>query len=257
MATKLHEIIAVESDRKKTLQRIAVETAHTLSAKKQHFTGHSRKYEPLVDTSGTFDDEESYVVTSVPEKLKHFEKAAISALDVILSKEKSNAKAVADIIIKNNDDQEPIVIAEAVPVQALVQFENQLIAIRDSIYNNIPTLDPKNNWYPDEARGVGYWKTLETRKRKTNKEEAFVVVTEATKEHKAQYEKVTKDVQVGNWVETSFSGMVSPAYKSDVLERVGNLIEAVKKARARANQIDAEKGKIASKFFKYINEGTI
>ena len=253
---KLHEIIAVEPDRKKTFQRILTETNHTLVKKSQHFSGHLRKYEPIIDGSGTFDDEESHIVTSVPEKLKHFEKAASSMLDVILSKEMSNINAKADIVIKS-EDSDPIVIAEAVPVQALVQFENHLTGIRDAIYNVIPTLDPKSNWYPDDAKGKGYYKTSEIRKRKTSKDEAFVIVTEATKEHKAQYERVTKDVQVGNWVESSFSGMMSPSDKSEILARVGILIEAVKRARARANQIDAEKAKVSSKFFKYINEGTV
>jgi len=249
---KLHELIAVENDRKKTFQRILVETNNTLTKKTQHFIGHVRKYEPIDDKYGTFDDEVSHIVTSVPEKLNHFEKSASAMLDVILSKEMSNVNAKADIIIKD-DDSEPITIAEQVPVQSLVQFENILTSLRDSVYNIIPTLDPKNNWFPDETKGKGYWKTSETRKRKTSKEEAFVIVTEATKEHKAQYEKVTKDIQVGNWVETQFSGMMSPAEKSDILERTGKLIEAVKQARARANHIEAEKAKVASKFFKYIN----
>jgi len=254
--SKLHEIIAVEVDRKKTFQRIGLETSHTLTKKQQHFVGHVRKYEPIVDGTGTFDDEVSHIVTSVPEKLKHFEKSATSMLDIVLCKELSNVNAKADIKIKE-EDGEPILIAEQVPVQALVQFENLLTTIRDSVYNNIPTLDPKSNWYPDEAKGKGFYKTAETRKRKTSKEQSFIVVVDGTEHNKPEIREVTKDVQVGNWVEASFSGMLSPADKSDMLERVGKLIEAVKQARARANHIDAEKAKIASKFFKYINEGTV
>lgn len=253
---KLHEIIAVEPDRKKTFQRIAVETNNTFLKRTQHFVGHSRKYESLIEGYGTFDEELSHVVTNVPQKLKHFEKSAVVALDIILQKEKSNVKAAADIIIKE-DEQEDIIVANDVPVQALVQFENNLISIRDAIYNVIPTLDPKNNWLLDETRGNGFYKTAEIKKRKTSKEESFTVVVQPTEHHPADVRPVTKDIQVGNWVETSFSGMMSPADKSGLLERVGKLIEATKQARARANQIDVEQGNIASKFFKYINEGTV
>lgn len=256
MATKLHEVIAVENDRKKTFQRMVIETGHTLHSKPQHFTGHIRKYESIMDNDETFDPEESHVVTCVPDKLKHFEKSAVSMLDIILSKETSNIKAAADIVIKE-EGIEPIVIAENVPVQALVQFENQLVIMRDKVYNLIPTLDPKNNWLPDDQRGKGFYKTSDTRKRKTAKVESFVTVAEPTEHHPAQVRAVTKDVQTGNWVETSFSGMMSPANKSELLDRIGKLIEAVKKARARANAINAEKCKVASKIFKYINEGTV
>ncbi len=254
---KIHEILPVAEAREKTFGRITGETKLTFSKKQAHFVGHVRKYESIVDGHGTFDDEESYIVTNVLEKLKHFEKAAVASLDTMLTKEASNINAKADIIIKDDNGGDDITIATDVPVQALVQFGNQLIIIRDSVYNNILTLDPKNNWFPDDVRGTGYYKTAETRRRKTIKDEDFVVVVKPTAHHPAHVEKVTKDIQIGNWVESSFSGMMTPADKSDLLHRIGLLIEAVKMAKGRANQTDATPCKVASKFFKYINTGTV
>ena len=193
----------------------------------------------------------SEIVTSVTEKLDYLQKSIVKAFDVILQKEKTNIKATADVIIKV-EDGEDILIAENVPVQALVQLENHLQQIRDVVYNVIPTLDPKNSWYHDEQKGNGYYKTSESRKRKTKKEQSFVVVCDGTEYNKPEIREVTKDVQIGNWVETHFSGMMSPADKSEMLSRIETIIESIKKARARANQIDVEPGKIGAKIFDFI-----
>jgi len=248
---KLHELIAVEGDRRKTAQRIAAETNSTFTKRPQHFVGMIKKFESTVSEGETFDDEVSEIVTSVPEKLDYFQQSAIKAFDVILQKEKTNAKAAADVIIKV-EDGEDIVIAQQVPVQALVQLENHLQQLRDVVYNTIPTLDPKNNWIPDVQRGDGYYRTTEFKKRKTKKEQSFMVVCEGTEHNKPEIREVVKDVQTGNWVETHFSGMMSPADKSEMLSRIGVMIEAIKKARARANQIDVEPGRIGLKIFDYI-----
>jgi len=252
---KLHELIPVEESRKTTADLISKETKSTFKNKQAHFTGHIRKYESIDENYGTFDDEVSHVVTSVPEKLAHFEKSVVACLDTIFSKEKSNTVAKSDIIIR--EENEDIVIANDVPIHAIVQILNLLISYRDMVYNNILTLDPKNAWIPDTDRGPGYYKTEESKKRKTTKDESFVIVTEATEHHKAQYEKVTRDIQIGNWIDTSFSGMMTPADKSTLLERLGKLIEAFKQAKGRANQADAVLDKIGGKIFNYINKGTV
>ena len=66
---------------------------------------------------------------------------------------------------------------------------------------------------------------------------------------------VTEDVPVGTWKITNYSGLVSPAEKSSMLKRIDLLLEAVKKARSRANDTAVEGLKIGKALFKYINEG--
>jgi hypothetical protein len=254
MATNLHEILAVEVDRKKTAERITDETFETFTKREQHFSGHIKKFEAITETGETFNDDISHIVTTVKEKLSHFEKSVVSMIDVMITKESTNTQAKADIIIKE-DGKEPITLATDVPVQALVQIENILDRLRQKVYNAMPTLDPKINWFPDEQRGVGYWKSAEVKKRKTSKVQDFVVVVPPTDHHRAEIRDVTKDVQIGNWIEQSFSGMISPAEKSEILARVEKLIEAVKKARSRANGIEAINTKIGTRLFKYIDEG--
>jgi len=253
-SAKLHELLAVEKDKKGTATRIVDETAMTFLKKQQLFQGFTRVYDAKEEGGGeAFDGELSDVVTNVPEKLDYFDNYIVNLFDVIVQKESTNTKAKADIVIGNGEKE--VNIATGVPVAALVQLENILENIRNRVYNVIPTLDPKNNWEKDENRGDGYYKSRESRKRKTRKEQSWVTVVEATEHHPAQVRDVTKDVHTGDWVETHFSGMMSPKDKSELLARFSTVIEAVKQARARANDIEIEKTVIGNRIFKFIRTG--
>ena len=252
-SAKLHELIAVEKDRKATATRIIDETAMTFLKKQQLFQGFVKVYETREEKGDTFDGEESHAVTNVVEKLNYFDKYIVTLLDVIIQKELTNAEAKADIVIGEGEDA--IVIGNDVPVSALVQFENNLEFVRSKVYNTIPTLDPKKNWEKDNNKSEGYYKSPELRKRKTRKEEGWITVVQATEHHPAQVKPTVKDVHTGDWVETHFSGMMSPKDKSDILANLGALIEAVKKARARANDINIKKKVIGDRMFKFIRTG--
>ena len=140
---KLHELIAVEKDRKATAAKIIEETEVTFSKKQSLFAGFTRVYESKTEDKEQFDSEESQVVTTVPDKLDYFEEHIENLLDVILQKESTNIQAKADITITPRGG-EAITLATDVPVSALVQMENILESIRNKVYDNIPTLDPKN-----------------------------------------------------------------------------------------------------------------
>jgi len=248
--SKLHELLAVEKDKKSTVAKILAETAETFTKKQQHFDGFSRIYESKTSDAESFDSEMSHVVTTVPDKLGYFEKYMVNLFDVLFQKESTNITAKADIIAEDGD--KTVELAKDVPVQALVQIENILESIRNEVYNVIPTLDPKHEWLPDAQKGKGYWKTDESRKRKTKKVTDFVVPVQATKEHPAQVKEVSKDIYTGDWVETHYSGRFTPAQKSELMRRLSLLIEAVKKARARANNVEVVKGNIGNKIFQFL-----
>ncbi len=254
-SAKLHELIAVEKDRKATATRIIDETGMTFLKKQQLFQGFIKVYETKEEKGDMFDGEESHMVTNVIEKLDYFDKYIVTLFDVIAQKEATNILAKGDIIIKGDTEDKDIIIAKDVPVSALVQLENNLEFIRSKVYNVIPTLDPKKNWNKDEQRGNGYYKSKELRKRKTRKEESWITVVQATDNHPAQVKPAVKDVHTGDWVETHFSGMMSPKDKSDLLGRLGVMIEAVKQGRARANDIQIQKTVIGNKIFKFIRTG--
>lgn len=249
---KLHELIAIEKDRKKTTQAIIGETQQTLHGKKNHFEGSIKKFEPVVDGAPVmYEDEVSYVVTSVEDKLDYFNPYITNMMDIIFQKETSNCEAKADIVIDGEEWIESETIMSNVPVQALVQYE-KLLEQAKGVYLLIPTNDPKHQWSKDESRGAGFWKTGETKRHKTKKVVRHDVIVQPTDKFPAQVAQSTVDEVEGHWVETKFSGMMSPAEKSKLLARTEQIIEAVKKARSRANLTSVTGSRVAHAIFNYI-----
>lgn len=252
---KLHELIAVEKDVKATTAKIIEETSVTFSKKHQLFNTHSKTYEPLKDGDTERPDEEkAQPITTIGDKLSYFEKQMAKMFDIVLQKECANAVAFGDIVIKQDDDSE-IVLVEKVPVSALVQLENHFELIRSKVYDVIPTLDPTKNWEKDETAGVGKYKTAATSKQRTNKVSKPLVLHPGTDKHPPQVQLVNEDIPVGNWITVYFSGTISPAEKSELLSRLDLVLGAIKKARSRANGVEVKTQYIGKCLFKFINEG--
>jgi hypothetical protein len=252
---ELHELVAVEKDIKTTATKIIEETNVTFSKKHQLFNTHSKSYEPLKDGDDDHPDEEkAQPITTIGEKLSYFEKQIAKMFDVILQKESANANAFANIIVKTEEDEE-IILAEKVPVSALVQLENHFELIRSKVYDVIPTLDPTKNWEKDDAAGIGKYKTPPTSKQRTNKIAKPLVLHPGTEKHAPQVQLVNEDVPVGNWITVYFSGTISPAEKSIMLSRLDLVLGAIKKARSRANKTEVKSLYIGKRLFKFINEG--
>ena len=79
------------------------------------------------------------------------------------------------------------------------------------------------------------------------------VLYKATVEHPAQIEKWEEQVPVGKYVKKVWSGMLTPARKSELLGNIDKLISAVKKARQRANATVVVKLNVGQKFIDFIN----
>lgn len=252
---KIHELVAVEKDVRGTAAKIIDETNNTFSKKHQLFSTHTKLYEPLKEGDLEKPEEElAQPITTVGDKLKYFEGQMVRLFDIIAQKEDANAKAKEDIVIFP-ENGEKIVLAEKVPVQALVQLENQLELLRAKVYDIIPTLDPTKKWLRDEAAGNGKYLTEAITRQRSAKISKPLVLHPGTDKHPPQVQMINEDVPVGNWKFTYYSGLISPAEKSDILTRIDQIIEAVKKARARANETVVENIKIGKRLFKFINEG--
>ena len=174
----------------------------------------------------------------------YFKSSLINSLDVSFQKEARNAIAKADIKIGDN------VIVADVPVTFLLNLETKLNNIKRAL-GFIPTLDNGIEWKVSENdKNISEALSVETFK--THKAESFEVITPATKEHRAQYEKLTKDTNVGTWATTKRSGQYSTEQKSELLSKIDNLLVAVKRARAKANQQEVINTKIGSKIINHI-----
>ncbi len=77
---------------------------------------------------------------------------------------------------------------------------------------------------------------------------------EATKEHPAQVKEIVEDLPIGAILEQEWSSLITPATKADLIDRCDILLRAVKKARARANELDTDvaTNKIGKKLLEFI-----
>lgn len=247
---KLHEILAVEGGLDATQRKIVEEARETFGKRADHFIASHRALEMFdVNAAGQNAEDHKAMVTTVADKLDYVASTVTRYLDVLLQKEATNQHAQADIELDGT------ILAAKVPVGMLLGLESRLGVMRD-MYLAIPTLAPGRHWQTDPATGRGvYLDSHPDVKMKTQKTAQHKILVDATKEHPAQVEKWFEDVPVGKITATTWSGMLSPAEKSDILERLDRLMRAVKRARMRANNVDVVPGKIGRRLFDYIHAG--
>ncbi len=244
--TKLHEVLAVEGDLKGAAEKIFAETINTFSKKEHHFTRRLKTYQSKDEEGETFPAEKQDMVTTVPLKLDHTKSVVSRYLDAVAQKEVTNTCASAKIEI----DGVPLIDQE-LPATLLLALEGKLKQIRE-VYEAIPTLDPAETWTWDSKTN-----TYEAEPRETFKSKKVMknhVKAPATDRHPAQVDTYNEDVRVGTWTEKKWSGMVTPAEKSELIARLDKLTQAVKQARQRANDRAVEKLQVGEAIFGFINE---
>jgi hypothetical protein len=242
--SKLHELLAVETDLKNQATNFINEAQKTFAAKTNHFIGQNRTYQPVNDDAERFPDENQELVTTVYEKLNFVEDHVGRYYDALVQKEFTNTFAKADLVIGDT------VIATGLPATALLALENRFKALRE-VYRSIPTLDPAEKWTIDTQHKDCYVsETKETTK--TAKVVKPLVLAQATDKHPAQVQMVNVDEIIGKWKTTRWCGMLTPAEKSALIERVETVLTAIKSARCRANDCEVQKINVAQKLFSYI-----
>lgn len=242
---KLHELLAVESDLKSAAEKILAETINTFTKKEHHFTERFKSYQSKDEEGETFPPEKQELVTTVPKKLEHTQDVVVKYIDAVAQKEVTNTGASAILEI----DGQPLV-EDPVPATLLLALEGKLKQIRE-VYNTIPTLDPSESWKWDEKTQLYEAEPKQTTK--TKKVMKNHVKAPATDKHPAQVEVYTEDVRVGTWTEKKWCGMLTPAEKADLLARIDRLMQAVKRARQRANDAETRNIRIGDALFEYIN----
>jgi len=243
----LHELLAVEGDLDGAHKKILEETRVTFTKKSDHFMGQHRKLEMFIEDGITYPEEHKAIDTTVQKKLDYMKKTEIRYFDAMLQKEATNQTAFSDLVIDG------VVIGTSLPATFLLGMETRLKHLRTA-YEVIPTLQPGIEWEKDESQGPGIYKTSKpTEKLKTETIIEPVILYEATKEHPAQVKEVSKVNTVGKYILTAWSGMITPAEKSALLEKIDKLIRAFKKARQRANTSEVVNRSIGKELFAYID----
>jgi len=247
---QLHQLLAVEQDLRGRASEIMQESVTLFQKKEDHLDGMVRTYHSKEENGEGLASEVKEIVTTVAAKIRYSSGFLVNAINAQLSKEETNCSGLARAELKVND----ISFGE-LSATSLLALEQHLQRIL-GLYKVIPTLDPAKRWNKDTTQDNTYITETETKYR-TNKVEEIIVAVQATKEFPAQIAKVVKDVQVGTWETLYRSGKITPAQKSDLLYRIDNLINAVKRARAKANEAEVVQMKIGKSILDYINNGIL
>jgi hypothetical protein len=247
---KLHEILAVESDLRGQYEKIYAESKVTFEKKGEHFLGFHKSlkmFDVARENEEAAAEQHKELVTTVDEKLRHTWRYITKYFDCLLQKESTNAFAKADLVI---DD---VVLGEQLPATFLLGMEQRLKKVRE-LYEIIPTLQPGIAWVVDTTQRPGVFRAQNAeRANKTEQVIQHKILVAPTDNHPAQIEKWSEQLPVGVYTQDRWTGMISPARKAELLERLDTLIAAIKKARQRANQVEVVKADIAQKIFNYIH----
>ncbi len=237
---RLHELLAVEMDRKGAAEKARKTATDRFTRKTAHFSGVRRTFRPFSvdEAAGESPDErleaETRLVATVPEVLEGIFGQFGQALDVSFQIDDANTRARADLVVDGQT------LAEQVPATFLLQLEKRLRSMKE-LLEAAPTYDPVKLWTldagADKAHVFRAEPVVTVRKQKTRK---YNIMVEATKEHPAQVDIVNVDAPVGQIRTYEWTGMLSPGRKAQLLERMDKLILAVKAARSRANTQDVD-----------------
>lgn len=232
--SKLHELLAVESDRAAAASAIVTETVNTFTKKTNLFQGKFSKYTPFDESALDAEESSQEIVTTVPAKLEHCFKIVARALNVTAAKDLTNQSETARAAIVLNDVQ----LTPELPATTLLMLESKLKSWLP-ILEAIPTLAPGRNWVLDTDKGEHIYRdNVSDVKFRTKKNTHHKIIVEPTEHHPAQIHAWSEDEKIGKITEVSWSGMMSPAEKSRLISRLQELIVATKQARQRANTAD-------------------
>lgn len=250
--TVLHELLAVEQGLTTTAARVTNETSRTLGTKRSIFTGLTKKHEVFAEEDQHLVQATEYkeVQATVQDNLDYLGEELARLWDCSLQKEEANQRAKADIVVDG------VVLAKDVPSIILLNMEKKLSNLLE-VYNVIPTLDAAVAWEVAAAQRPGIYQTKHSSERfQTVSTERWVEISPATREHKAQLVKQEEKKNIGKYVQTDFSGMISSVDKAGKIQRLTKLIREVKKARQRANNTEVKTDlTFGMDLLNYVNNG--
>jgi len=240
---KLHEILAVEGELEGAYKKILAETAKVFADRPDLFMGYEKVYNSFLDEAehDILPAEHHEMTTTVPAKLQYMFLAVVRYFDAVLQKDSANQAAVANIEIDG------VVLAENVPATTLLGLETKLKLVRAAL-TVIPTLQMGMKWEKAADLGVDIYRQANPEETmRTRKKMKYVTVAEPTDRHPAQVEKEMEEERIGKSTKTNWSGMLTPARKSEILGNLDKVARAVKQARQRANCVEVKNADIGAK----------
>ncbi len=244
----LHELLAIENNLKGQSDKCRAQLADTFDKKRHLFGSKVVVFQPNAEGQQPETTVESDVQTTVGSELKWLSGHLTKAIDVSLQVAEANTSARADIVLESGET-----IATGVPATALLELEKRVAEIK-SLVEAVPTLDPAKGFTPDATHKLkGVYKARDIQKTRTAKTKEVLVMYPATDKHPAQVQVNDKDVPTGKVQEQEWSGLITPADKADMINRVEIVARAVRKARSRANNVAIDSARtVGAALFTYI-----
>jgi len=250
--SKLHELLAIENDTRAQAEATRKDLENTFDKKGHHFTKKVVTFKSNSD--GVPDKVESQLnlQTTVASELKWISEKIGKAIDTGHQVDVANTTAKADVTLDSGD-----VLLKDLPATSLLRLEHRLTEVR-SLVHSIPTLDPAKGFEPDPKEGEGIYRARNDERQRTEKQFSFQVMVPATDKHPAQVKELMLDKPIGTILTQEWSSLITVSDKGRMLDRIEELLRAVKKARARANdmKIDDAKDKIGAKVLDYVFKGS-
>lgn len=246
---KLHELLAVEGNLKGQATKTRAELLKTLADKRHLFEAKIITFKSKEEEGNTVTESQSDIQTTVAEEIHWLSGIQSKWWNAGFQIDFANTLASADIVLEDANEA----ILKAVPTTYLLQLEHRLAEIHELIVG-IPTLDPAKGFHQDEHKPAGIYQAHDVQKDRTKKVFVPLVLAQATDKHPAQVKEGFEDKAVGVILQQEWSSLITPAMKSDLLDRCDKLLRAVKKARAVANglELTVPKEDVGKKLLDYI-----
>src|SRR6266853_1874872 len=223
---KLHELLAVESNLETQAIKCRTDLANTFEKKRHLFEEKRTLFTPNAENAQTATEVQSDIQSTVAKELSWIKGHIAKSWDASYRVAETNTIARADIVLEDET-----VIAKDIPATSLLERQKRLAEVM-SLAQAIPTLDPAKGFRPDDQRGNGIFAARPVTKKRTTKQPQVIVKYDAVIKDgvgiPAQTELYSADVVVGIIEEQEWSGMMTPADKANLLDRIDKLSRAVR-----------------------------
>lgn len=249
MTNKLNRVLAIERATRETAKQKLVELDKIIK-KPGLMEGFEKTYRAVrEDDVRKFPPESKKVEVVAHDLFTELVKTFTQFLDLTAAKDAANCVAKGDITING------VNILSDIPVTTLLTLNSQLTEIRGFVSDAV-VLDPAVTWRVDD-NNKQLFRAEEVETTKTEKVQEPMVLAPATKEHPAQTQLITRDIVAGYWTTIKYSGAISLSEKKMLLDRIQQMINAVKGAIEQANMVDAPDAHIGSTIFSYLFKGML
>jgi len=228
MAIRLNQLLAIEKQVKDSAMT-ALTAAYHDAQKSALVNGMTRTYQPLDEEGEQFPSEEKVLEVRISDVLRDTQAKLSELLDLTVRKDLANCGAKASVMIGDK-----VIIADA-PATYLLWLEKKLLDVRTFV-SKLPRLSSDERWTWDDAQNC--WISAPSKTVKTKKIAVPITLAPATEQHPAQVQLTAEDRTIGHWTTVKFSGALPANKVALYLDRIEQLIAAVKQARVKANSVE-------------------